>query len=46
VAGHAAHSATYAAKALAYAADNAVAAKAKTEQERQWQLRRLLELST
>ncbi|MCT2196460.1 Imm5 family immunity protein [Paenibacillus sp. p3-SID1389] len=46
VAGHAAHSATYAAKAIAYAADNAEAAKARAEQERQWQLRRLLELGT
>ncbi|WP_232436471.1 putative immunity protein [Paenibacillus rubinfantis] len=44
VAGHAAHSATYAAKAMAYAANDATASKARTEQERQWQLRRLLEL--
>lgn len=46
VAGHAAHSATYAAKAMAYAAGDAEAAKAKTEQERQWQLSRLLELGS
>ncbi|MGP0583550.1 putative immunity protein [Paenibacillus timonensis] len=44
VAEHAAHSATYAAKAMARAPGDADAAKAKTEMERQWQLRRLLEL--
>ncbi|WP_308531437.1 putative immunity protein [uncultured Paenibacillus sp.] len=44
VAGHAAHSATYAAKAMAYASGDAETARAKTELERQWQLRRLLEL--
>ncbi|MCK8487699.1 hypothetical protein M0651_10985 [Paenibacillus sp. MBLB2552] len=43
VAEHAAHSATYAAKAMARAAGDADAAKAKTEMERQWQLRRLLD---
>nr|WP_240908621.1 hypothetical protein [Paenibacillus timonensis] len=43
VAEHAPHSATYAAKALALAADDADTAKARTELERQWQLRRLLD---
>ncbi|MGG3452446.1 putative immunity protein [Paenibacillus rhizolycopersici] len=43
VAEHAPHSATYAAKALALAADDADTAKARIELERQWQLRRLLD---
>ncbi|MGG6310410.1 putative immunity protein [Paenibacillus macerans] len=46
VAGHAVHGATYAAKAASHAGGAADAAKANTERERQWQLRRLLEIET